>query len=120
MHYICVENKQIVSVLNYKPNTNMSPKVSVTEITDEQEHAITIKKTHMFDVDSLSVRSLPKAELLINEKKKLQNKNIMFLNESDWMILRHIREKHLNLETTLSEKQYTELETSRQEAAKGI
>ena len=53
-------------------------------------------------------------------KEKLKESNLLFLSSTDWKILRHIREKQLGISTTLSEKQYTELETLRQEAAKGI
>ena len=43
-----------------------------------------------------------------------------FLNSTDWKIMRHIREQALGLETSLTDKEYLELENKRQEAAKSI
>ena len=115
MNYILTKNKQILSVVNYKPNTSHDKDIVVSEITDEEDSLI-LSKTHKFDLDSLKIVPNSTEDNLQIQKEKLKESNLLFLSSTDWKILRHIREKHLGISTTLSEKQYTELETLRQEA----
>ena len=57
------------------------------------------------------------------DKKNAYDENIRkseligFLNETDWKVMRHIRQKALGIETTLSEEEYLELETERHNKA---
>jgi hypothetical protein len=119
MKYILTKNKQLVSVLNYEPNTSGDTEIVVTKITDDEDSLI-LNKTHKFDTDSLKVIPNSAEDNAQIQSVKVKESNISFLLSTDWKILRHIREKHLGVSATLSEKQYTELETLRQEAAKGI
>jgi len=43
-----------------------------------------------------------------------------FLNSSDYKVLRHIRQKALEIQTTMTEEEYLELEEQRQAAAQSI
>jgi hypothetical protein len=43
-----------------------------------------------------------------------------FLANSDWKILRHLRQQHLGIATTLSSQEFSELEQERQMAADSI
>jgi hypothetical protein len=54
----------------------------------------------------------------ISEKEKTEARQ--FLNQSDWKILRHIRQKALGIELSLSEEEYLALEQQRAEAAAKI
>jgi hypothetical protein len=54
----------------------------------------------------------------ISEKEKAEARQ--FLNQSDWKILRHIRQKALGIELSLSEEEYLALEQQRAEAAAKI
>ena len=108
-----------MSVLNYEPNTSGDTEIVITKITDEEDSLI-LNKTHKFDTDSLKVVPNSAEDNIQMQNVKAKESNILFLSSTDWKVLRHIREKHLGVSTTLSEKQYTELETLRQEAAKGI
>ena len=119
MQYILTKNKQLMSVINYEPNVSGNPEIIVTKITDEEYDLIT-NKTHKFDINSLKVVVNSAEDNLQIQNIKAKKSNIFFLSSTDWKILRHIREQHLGVSTTLSEKQYTELETLRQEAAKGL
>lgn len=48
----------------------------------------------------------------------LESENaIAFLNSSDWKVLRHIRQKALEIPTSLSDEEYLALEEARQEAS---
>ena len=50
------------------------------------------------------------------EKQKYKN----FLNDSDWLVLRHLREKFLDIPTTLSDSEFRALEQKRQNISKLI
>ena len=114
MHYICIENNQVISVLNYQPNVPSS--VEVVEITDEQHTQITAR-THYFDVVSKSVTAVA-AEITAQRATNLANGHEReFLNNTDWKILRHIRQKALNIATSLSDAEYIQLEQQREAAA---
>lgn len=121
MFYICLENNKIVSHLNYKPNAPED--IKVIEITDE-ENDLLEKQTHYFDINTKKIIKYTNKELnqfkIIDELKENNIKNQSFLNSTDWKIMRHIREQALGLETSLTDKEYLELENKRQEAAKSI
>ena len=96
MYYVCIENNQVVSTLNYEPNTPES--VSVVPIPDE-DHQLIADQTHIFDVDLLGIRALANKEL--NDLFDADNANKRkFLNSTDWKVLRHIREKALGISTS--------------------
>jgi hypothetical protein len=117
MYYVCIESNKVISVLNYEPNVPVS--VTVISITDAEEAQIT-QQTHYFDVDTRTVKSVAasvaeqKAQQLANSKER------EFLNSTDWKILRHMRQKALNIDTSLSEAEYIQLEQQRQSAAARI
>lgn len=117
MYFVCIENNKIVSILNYAPNVPSS--VQVVEITDEQASGIS-NQTHYFDLVSKSVKPVAKEVL---DKKEIETKNGTereYLNSTDWMVLRHMRQKYLGLPTSLTEDQYRTLEQNRQAAASRI
>jgi hypothetical protein len=64
--------------------------------------------------EKIDLESQNKQQETINAEKR------EFLNSSDWKILRHLREKALSIDTTLSETEYLELEQLRNDAAKDI
>lgn len=117
MYYICIENQAVVSVLNYQPQVPDS--VEVIEITDD-EYSKIHNQTHYFDVTEKSIVPVPETEL---EKKEIEKQNVEpreFLNSTDWMVLRHLRQRALNIETSLTEDAYIELEKKRDKAARKI
>jgi hypothetical protein len=117
MHYICIENNNVVSLLDYEPNVPSS--VTVVTITDEQNSLIH-SGTHYFDVPSKSV--LPVAsEITARKTQDLANGlEREFLNTTDWKILRHLRQKALNTPTSMTESEYLALEQQRAAAAARI
>jgi hypothetical protein len=117
MYYICIENNEVVSVLNYVPNVPKS--IEVVEISDSDHEKIQ-KETHFFNVETKCIQEVSK-EVLDQKAEYVKNGEFRdFLCESDWKILRHIREKALGLETSLTEEEYLELEQARQQAADRI
>ncbi len=117
MHYVCIENNIIVSILNYSPNVPGS--VTVYEITDDQANQIAAQ-THYFDVPSKTVKSVD-ASIAVQKTKDLANaQEREFLNSTDWKVLRHMRQKALSLPTSLSDAEYLQLEQDRNAAAARI
>ena len=117
MQYILVENNSIIGVQSYEPNVPQS--VSVTVITDEEYSKIT-KGTHYFDIANSRVVAQPQVEL--DKIKALEQNKIHqhFLHSTDWKVLRHIRQKALNMPTSLSDAEYLDLELERDRHANAI
>ncbi len=117
MHYVCIENDQVISTLNYRPNVPNT--VSIVEITDIQASQLQAG-THLFDLASRSVSPVASSVLDRKEQEVANGQEREFLNSTDWKVLRHIRQKALGVPTSLSEEEYLELEQQRQAAAARI
>lgn len=117
MYYVCVENNIVTSILNYVPNVPST--VSVTQISESDYQAMS-EGTKKFDPITLTVRPLNSNEQAQEDLIKSNNDYRTFLNNTDWKVLRHIREKTLGLNTTLTEAEYLELEQQRENAANSI
>jgi hypothetical protein len=117
MHYVCIENNLVVSILSYQPNVPSS--VSVIEITDAQAAQIAAQ-THYFDISSRSVTAVAAGVTAQRATDVVNGQEREFLNSTDWKILRHIRQKALNIATSLSDAEYLQLEQQRQAAAARI
>lgn len=117
MHYVCIEDNTVVSILNYRPNAPQS--MEVVEITQEKMDLIEGGK-YYFDVTTKSVILRPAAELQEEADDKANIEHKEFLSSTDWKVLRHTREKALGIETSLTEDEYLALEQERENAAKAI
>ena len=117
MHYVCIENNLVVSILSYQPNVPSS--VAVIEITDAQAVQLAAQ-THYFDISSRTVTAVDSAVTAQKAKDLANGQEREFLNSTDWKILRHIRQKALNITTSLSDTEYLQLEQQRQAAAARI
>jgi hypothetical protein len=117
MHYVCIENNLVVSILSYQPNVPSS--VAVVEITDSQAAQIAAQ-THYFDVASKSVATIAAGVAAQRATDVANGQEREFLNSTDWKILRHIRQKALNIATSLSDAEYIQLEQQREAAAARI
>ena len=117
MYYVCIENNNVISVLNYRPNVPSS--VTITEITDVQYSQIEAT-THKFDIATQTVITNSDYNLSVKEQQQKNAVEREFLNSTDWKILRHIRQKALNIATSLSDAEYIELEQQREAAAARI
>lgn len=115
--FVCIENNQVTSILNYQPNVPQG--VEVVEITAAEDQLIK-DGTHIFDVSTKTVKS-KSAEELAKKQAGIDNiPHVEYLNSTDWMVLRHIRQQALGIPTSLTEEQYLDLEIKRQEAANSI
>lgn len=117
MHYVCVENNQVTTILNYKPNVPET--VTVVEISEEQ-YQLLVRGDHFFDTDIMGIS--PLGDQIIQQNKLIDDNasKMEYLKSTDWMVLRHVREKALGLETSLTEDKYLQLEKKRQDTADSI
>lgn len=116
-HYVCIENNEVTSILNYEPNVPSS--IVVDTITDTEANQI-FNGTHYYNIGDGNVQSLPQSELDAQAQQDANGTAREFLNSTDWKVLRHIREKALELTTTLTEAEYLALEQERQQASDSI
>lgn len=119
--YLCVENGVATSVLNYEPN--VPPSIKVYQITEEQDANIKAG-THYFDVNEEKVLPVLEEILIARKNKEAVDKEQRdlhrFLEDTDWKILRHLRQKTLGQETSLTEEEFFALEQARANAAERI
>ena len=117
MKYICIENDIVTSLMDYEPNAPET--VTVVTISDQDAENLN-NGTHIFDVSIQSVVA-KSADIITQENIVEQNgQEREFLSSTDWKVLRHIRQKHLGIATSLTEEEYTELETQREAAAQRV
>jgi hypothetical protein len=122
MYYIVIENGGISSILNYEPNVPETH--TVVEISDAEYESIITAKTHYFDLVDLAVKSYGQTHIdteVAKETQRITNaEKRKFLADSDWKVMRHIREKALGQTTSLTDQQYLDLEQARATAAAAI
>ena len=122
MYYVIIENGEISSVLPYEPAVPETH--TVIEISDADYDSILMAKTHYFDLTDLTVKSYAQDYLdaaTTKETQRIANaEKRYFLENSDWKVMRHIREKALGQTTTLTDQEYLDLEQSRADAAAAI
>jgi hypothetical protein len=117
MHYVCIEDNKVISILSYAPSVPNT--VSVSEISDADHNSI-IAQTHYFDIPTKTVQPVG-VEILTQKENQLRNaSDLEFLRSTDWKVLRHIRQQALSIPTSLTQQQYLDLETQRQAAATRI
>ena len=115
-YFVCVENNAVVSVCNYEPSVPKSvKKVEISKLDYEKLQL----ESYYFDVASSAVveNAEIKQQLEIASTNKV---HLDMLETSDWMVLRHIREKALGIETSLTNEEYIALEEKRELAARSI
>lgn len=117
MHYVCIEDNKVITILNYQPS--VPDTVTVQEISDAQAAQIAAQ-THYFDVSSRAVTVVDSAITVQKAKDLTNGLEREFLNSTDWKVLRHIRQKALNIATSLSDADYLQLEQQREAAAARI
>lgn len=117
MHYICIENHQIVSVLNYEPNVPQT--VQVIPISDDQAKLLQVG-THYYDVTDHMIKVVSDSITQVQAQMAQNTTAKSFLQRTDYQVLRHIRQLHLGIPTSLTSDEYTQLELDRQQAAVSI
>lgn len=117
MYYVCVEDNRIISVLNHLPSVPDS--VTVKEISD-QDYELLTAGSHYFDMPTQSILSHSSSVLDTREQQKQSVVLRKQLQDTDWQVLRHIRQKALGVPTSLSDAEYLDLELERNRIAAQI
>jgi len=117
MMYVCIEDGVVVSCLDYEPA--VPPSVSVVQITNS-DYQLMVDGTHMFNVATSQVVPVPDSVMAEKQKAERNSTNLRFLNDTDWKVLRHLREQTLGATLSLSPAEFLELEQSRATAAAAI
>lgn len=118
MYYVCIEDGRIATICNYLPEVPST--ISIVEISDEEHKSIAVDRSHYFNVDSRTVEPVGQ-EVSNQQQRELHNAPLKeYLSSTDWKILRHIRQKTLNIATSLTEQEYLALETERNSIASQI
>jgi len=117
MHYVCIENSNISSILNYEPSVPNT--VTVVSISDAEYKQIEAQ-THRFDVSTRQVVPVDAGVAAAKAQAQANAVEQEFLRSTDWKILRHIRQKALGTPTSLTDAEYIELEQQRADAAARI
>jgi hypothetical protein len=117
MYYVCIENNRIISVLNYEPAAPDT--VTVKEISD-QDYELLNSGSHYFDIPTHSI--LPHSSSVLDAREQQKQSAVLRtqLQDTDWQVLRHIRQKALGVPTSLSEAEYLDLELERNRIAAEI
>ena len=117
MYYYCIENNQLISVVNYKPNTPAS--VICVEV-DDVAHSAIERGEWWFNLDGMCAEPKPQPMLDSMVADIARKNNLSFLAATDWQVLRHLRQQVLGVETSLTHDQYLDLERRREAAATAI
>lgn len=115
--YVLVEDSRVIGIIDYKPNTPDS--VTVYPIPKEDHDSI-MGQTHFFD--PVTGKVTPVAPAFTNRRLAIaaRDDGKAYLQETDWIVMRHIREIALGFPTTLSNDEYIALETKRHTVAKAL
>ena len=117
MWYLLVENNRVIGLQPDEPNAPDS--VRVYDIPDD-DYVKLKDQTHYWDIDTAQLVANSAEYDAEQAQMKANGNEREFLNTTDWKVLRHIRQKHLGIATSLTEEQYTELENQREAAAQRV
>ena len=112
MYYVCIEDNQVTSIVDYEPSV---PSSIIVETITKAKYKILSEEKGYYDVAKRDVVKHPSRSIKDQEKAKAALK---YLQSTDWKVLRHIRETQLEIQTTLSTKEYIALEKERQKQSK--
>jgi hypothetical protein len=117
MYYVCIEDDRVVNVLDYEPAVPAT--VAVVTINNN-DYALLTSRSHYFDIPTSTVLPYGAEVIGAREQEQLNKTHQQLLNNTDWQVLRHIRQKALGVPTSLSEAEYLDLELERDRIAAQI
>jgi len=117
MYYVCIEDDRVVNVLDYAPEVPAT--VAVVEISNA-DYKLLVDRSHYFDIPTGTVLPYGAEVIDARTQEQVNKTHQRLLQDSDWQVLRHIRQKALGVPTSLSESEYLDLELSRNQAAAQI
>lgn len=118
MYYVLIENNEFRGVSDYKPNIG-NDDVEVIEYDGIiPKSNMTIFEGELVDRESLTFINgrFIKRDYELEKQQELNKESRKYLNETDWLVLRHQDQIALGLDTSLKNEEYLDLLQKRQEA----
>lgn len=117
-------NEQGALLSFYDSEINENIPETAREITSEVHQEFLNNQSKVkINPETLQIEELPPPtteELAIIERQNINAEAANFLVSTDWKIIRHIGQKALTVETSLTDEEYLALEQQRQEARQRI
>ncbi|MBQ9246474.1 hypothetical protein IJ182_09435 [bacterium] len=122
MNYILIENDELVSVCDYIPNIG-NDNITVIPYSGNipQERILYINgriedsKNYIY-VNGKYIRKTNNIENTVNTNSEARK----YLNNTDWLVIRHRDQIELNIETSLTQEEYIDLLEKRQQARERV
>lgn len=122
MNYLLIENNELVGICDYEPNIgedNISvipysgniPKERIIYLNGKIEDS----NNYLF-INGKYIKRTKAIETLVNTNNEAKN----YLNDTDWLVIRHRDQLALNQQTSLTPEQYTDLLIKRQSARERV
>lgn len=122
MNYLLIENNELVGICDYEPNIGEDnitvipysgniPKERILYLNGKIEDS----NNYLF-INGKYIKRTKAIETLVNTNNEAKN----YLNDTDWLVIRHRDQLALNQQTSLTPEQYTDLLIKRQSARERV
>ena len=122
MNYILIENDELVSVCDYIPNIGNDNITVIPYSCNIPQERILYINGHIEDsknylyVNGKYIRKTNNIENTVNTNSEARK----YLNNTDWLVIRHRDQLELNQETSLTQEEYIDLLEKRQQARERV
>ena len=122
MNYLLIENEQLVGVCDYEPNIGEDDIQVVTYSGNIPRERILYINGKIVDsnnyvfINGNYVKRTKAIETLLKTNEESKN----YLNDTDWMVIRHRDQLALGQTTSLTDEQYLDLLAKRQAAREKV
>ncbi len=122
MNYLLIENEQLVGVCDYEPNIGEDDIQVITYSGNIPRERILYINGKIVDsnnyvfINGNYVKRTKAIETLLKTNEESKN----YLNDTDWMVIRHRDQLALGQTTSLTDEQYLDLLTKRQAARERV
>ena len=119
MNYLLIENDKCVGVCDYEPNDNIQVITYSGNIPQERLIYVDGKVADMNNytfINGKYVKKTKAIENLLNTNDEAKH----YLNDTDWLVIRHRDQLALGQTTSLTNEQYLDLLTKRQAARERV
>lgn len=122
MNYLLIENEQLVGVCDYEPNIGEDDIQVITYSGNIPRERILYINGKIVDsnnyvfINGNYVKRTKAIETLLKTNEESKN----YLNDTDWMVIRHRDQLALGQTTSLTDEQYLDLLAKRQAAREKV
>lgn len=122
MNYLLIENNELVGVCDYEPNIGTDNVQVLTYSGNIPQERILYIDGKIVDSENyiLINNKYVKKTKAITELVNTNNESKKYLNETDWLVIRHRDQLDLKQETSLTHEQYLDLLAKRQAAREKV